>query len=70
MIPTPDWDEDCSLFIHEEERRGTLHELVLTATLQDIGDRPEYLIVSSALGELDNEQIEGLRRRLDFPDLS
>ncbi len=70
MIPTPDWDEDCVLIVHGSEQRGPLHRLVTVATLQEIEDRAECLVVSTALGELDNEQIEGLRRRPDFPDLS
>ncbi|NIJ08279.1 hypothetical protein FHS31_001896 [Sphingomonas vulcanisoli] len=70
MIPTPDWDEPCILTGDGTEHRGTLAELVLIATREEIGDRPEYLLVSGHLGEVDNEQLEGLRRRPDFPGLS
>ena len=70
MIPTPDWDETCTLIEHGAERQGALHALVLHAMRQEMADRPEFLIVSGALGELDNEQVEDLRRRPDFPDLS
>ena len=70
MIPTPDWEEDCILLLNGEERRhGPLRDLVLAASTIDLDERPEFVIVSDALGELDNEQIEGLRRRPDFPDL-
>ena len=68
MIPTPDWDEPCTLLANGQERRGTLAELVLAATWADPADRPAQLIVSAALGELDDTQIEGLRRRPDFPE--
>jgi hypothetical protein len=71
MIPTPDWNEECLLLVGGVEReRGPLHELVLAATFTEMEDRPEYLIVSDALGEVDNFQIEDLRRRPDFPDMS
>ena len=70
MIPTPDWDEPCTLIRDGEERKGTLGELVLAATWAEISDRPQSLIVSPALGELDDEQIEDLRRRPDYPELS
>jgi len=70
MIPTPDWDELCQLLEGSTERPGTLGDLILYATRLEIEDRPEYLIVSGALGELDNDQIEDLRRRPDFPGLS
>ena len=67
MIPTPDWDEPCTLIVGGQEEQGSLADLVMSATRQEMEDRPDYLIVSKALGELDNEQIEGLRRRPDFP---
>ena len=70
MIPTPDWNAPSTLIEGDVERQGALHELILYATRLEIYDRPPYLIISKALGELDNEQIEDLRRRLDFPDLS
>ena len=70
MIPTPDWDEPCILTGDGAEHRGPLHELVLIATRLELPDRPEYLLISGHLGEVDNEQLEDLRRRPDFPDLS
>ncbi|WP_174273833.1 hypothetical protein [Sphingomonas bacterium] len=70
MIPTPDWDEPCLLTGGGTEHRGTLAELVLIATRDELPDRPEYLLVSQHLGEVDNEQLEDLRRRPDFPGSS
>ena len=68
MIPTPDWDEPCTLTqTGDEDMRGSLAELVLFATRIELPDRPSYLLVSEALGEVDNEQLEELRRRPDFP---
>ena len=68
MIATPDWDEPCTLIeAPGMERTGTLAELVLAATWADQADRPLYLLVSPTLGELDNFQLEDLRRRPDFP---
>ena len=67
MIPTPDWDEPCILTGDGNERHGTLAELVMLATREQLPDRPEYLLVSAHLGEVDNEQLEGLRHRPDFP---
>ena len=70
MIQMPDWDEPCILVVEGEDRAGTLAELVLAATWKAPEDRPECLIVSKALGELDIEQIQGLRDRPDFPEIS
>ncbi|MDO6414700.1 hypothetical protein Q4F19_09945 [Sphingomonas sp. BIUV-7] len=68
MIPTPDWDEACTLTQTEgEDMQGSLAELVLFATRTELPDRPTYLLVSETLGEVDNEQLEQLRRRPDFP---
>lgn len=68
MIPTPDWDEPCTLTqTGGEDMTGPLSELVLFATRVELPDRPAYLLVSEALGEVDNEQLEQLRRRPDFP---
>ena len=68
MIPTPDWDEPCTLTqTGREDMSGPLSELVLFATRAELADRPSYLLVSQALGEVDNEQLEELRRRPDFP---
>jgi hypothetical protein len=68
MIPTPDWDQPCTLTRPDgEDREGTLAELVLIATRLELDERPAYLLISPDLGEVDNEQLEALRRRLDFP---
>lgn len=68
MIPTPDWEETCTLTQTEgEDIQGPLAELVLYATRLEMDERPTYLLVSGALGEVDNEQLEWLRRRPDFP---
>ncbi|QJU59110.1 hypothetical protein HL653_16290 [Sphingomonas sp. AP4-R1] len=68
MIPTPDWDEPCMLTqTGGEDMQGPLAELVLFATRVELPDRPDYLLISAALGEVDNEQLEELRRRPDFP---
>lgn len=68
MIPTPDWDEPCTLTQTGcEDMQGPLAELVLFATRVEMPDRPDYLLISPALGEVDNEQLEDLRRRPDFP---
>jgi len=71
MIPTPDWDEICTLTqTGGDDMQGGLAELVLFATRIELDDRPAYLLVSEALGEVDNEQLEQLRRRPDFPLLA
>jgi hypothetical protein len=68
MIATPDWAEICTLTqTGGDDMQGPLAEMVLFATRIELDDRPGYLLVSEALGEVDNEQLEQLRRRPDFP---
>ena len=70
MIPTPDWMAPATLTLPgQPDRPGALAELILFATRVELPDRPDYLLISSELGEVDNEQLEALRRRPDFPDI-